>query len=401
MTTGNKTSGSSVYVSTNSGGGLVKTNYTTKSWTGTDYPKTVRSEKPQRFATRTLVMRRGGRLVEYEQPVKLYVPNHPPKRALVVEHPYSMSLSVRNDSILNYKTHKFSPIYSGTGVNTGLADGVAFQYWGSNDDLTLLGRLREQVAGSSFNAGVFLGEGKEALSMIANAATRLAGAIRYVKRGNMPKAWSLLTHGTDRFAPPSKVVASNWLELQYGWLPLLHDMEDGAKFLAHHHSYPLQHVVYARLTKPGLVQSVSPDNTKLLACKAYTSVQIKAILKEKNVVSLSGLTDLTSVAWELVPYSFVVDWAIPIGEYLQARGLAQSLSGTFVTSKKTYSSWSGAQNVGALVTHWGKHSAVSITLTRTVSNSLSVPLPEVVPLNEMVSWKRAANALALLVTANR
>lgn len=401
MTTGNKTSGSSVSVSTNSGAGLIKTNYTTKSWSGTDYPKTVRSEKPERFTTRTLVMRRGGQLVEYEQPIRLYVPDHPPKRALVVEHPYSMSLSVQNDSVLYYNLGKTGPTYSGTGVNTGYANGSVSQYWGSNDDLALLGRLREQVAGSSFNAGVFLGEGKEALSMIANAATRLAGAFRYARGGNMPKAWSILTRGTDRFAPPSQVVANNWLELQYGWLPLLHDMEDGAKFLAHHHSYPLQHVVYARLTKPGLVQSVSPSNTKLLACKAYTSVQIKAILKEKNVVSLSGLIDLPSIAWELTPYSFVVDWAIPIGEYLQARGLAQSLSGTFVTSKKTYFSWCGAVNVGANVQSWGNHSAMGVTLNRTVSTTLSVPLPEVVPLKEMFSWKRAANALALLVTANR
>lgn len=401
MTTGNKTSGSSVSVATNSGAGLIKTNYTTKVWTGTDYPKTVRSVGPKQSTTRTLVTRRGGQLVEYVQQIKLRVPDHPPKRALVVEHPYSMSLNVVNDSVLYYKLSTSGPTYSGTGINTGYANGTASQSWTSNDDIALLGRLREQVAGSSFNAGVFLGEGKEALSMITNAATRLAGAIRYVKRGNMPKAWSTLTHGTDRFLPPSKVLANNWLELQYGWLPLLHDMEDGAKFLAHHHSYPLQHVVYARLTKPGLVTSASPSNTKLLGSKAYTAVQIKAILKEKNVVGLSGLTDVASIAWELTPYSFVVDWAIPIGEYLQARGLAQSLSGTFVTSKKVYMSWSGAANVGANVRTWGNHSAVSLSLTRTVSSTLSVPLPEVVPLKEMLSWKRAANALALLVTVNK
>lgn len=401
MTTGSYTSGSSVPVSTNTGPGFIKSGYTRKSWTGTDYPKTIRSEKPTRFTTRTLVTRRGGQLVEYEQPIRLYVPNHPPKRALVVEHPYSMSLSVQNDSVLYYKLDATGPTYSGTGLNTGFAARSVRQGWDSNDDIALLGKLREQVAGSSFNAGVFLGEGKEALSMITNAAIRLAGAIRNAKRGNMSKAWSILTRGTDRFAPPSQVAASNWLELQYGWLPLLHDMEDGAKFLAHHHSYPLQHVVYARLIKPGLIQSASPSNTRLLGCKAYTSVQIKAILKEKSVVNLSGLTDVASIAWELTPYSFLIDWAIPIGEYLQARGLAQSLSGTFVTSKKTYFSWSGAANVGANVQTWGTHSEMGVTLDRTVSSSLRVPLPEVVPLKEMFSWKRAANALALLVTANR
>jgi hypothetical protein len=32
-----------------------------------------------------------------------------------------------------------------------------------------------------------------------------------------------------------------------------------------------------------------------------------------------GLTNPALVAWELVPYSFVVDWFLPVGDWLQAQ----------------------------------------------------------------------------------
>jgi hypothetical protein len=128
---------------------------------------------------------------------------------------------------------------------------------------------------------------------------------------------------------------------------------------------------------------------------------ITCTLKEVDVVGLSGLKDPLSVAWELLPYSFVADWFIPIGDFLQARGLSQALTGSFVSSTKEV-----AYGYNLHVTEpdpqpwWVKTQTKTISelgyFERAIGITLEVPLPTAKPLMDVPSWKRAANAVALL-----
>jgi hypothetical protein len=404
--------------------------YFTKSWSGTDR-NGVSTDRPPRgdplpFSTYySRIDSEWARVEQKHKFVKFSERSYPPKRALVEEHPYAMNarnhLSVRFSLI--GAPMQFSTDSAGYSVQGVLGDASSAQ-------LVALGRLRDAVAGSDFNLGVTLGESREAFSLITDAATRIYKAYREVRRGNVVKAKLIFAdnpynkHVTFRRVqkPPAGVgaangllalqgakskllghpkdVAQNWLELQYGWLPLLKDVENAAQFLAHHYNVPLQKVVRvsAKTKLGGGYSSSSPSNVVPAEIRAVEKVRIKAILREKNVAMLAGLTDPLSIAWELTPYSFVADWFIPIGNWLQARQLSSALEGTFVTSVKRYS-----EIVGLKSTNLGNQGDIpayrdrTVGYDRSVSSTLQVPLPSFKSFGKAASPKHCLNAVALLV----
>jgi len=112
-----------------------------------------------------------------------------------------------------------------------------------------------------------------------------------------------------------------------------------------------------------------------------------------------------SVAWELMPFSFVADWAVPISTYLQVRGLSSTLVGTFVTTNSEYKSSEGA------VMHqtypckpWrqvtfgfeGNYTR-NVSIDRTVSSTLDIPTPEFKGFGKLLTWTHAVDSLALML----
>lgn len=311
------------------------------------------------------------------------------------------------------------------------------------DQIRNLGNLRERIAGSSFNAGVALGEAPKTLKMVSETATRIYTAFKQVRRGDVisgaqtllgkreVKATPLPRNGrsapqeyllTDRHGDrKTRLVASkhaaagNWLALQYGWKPLLTDIYEGMVFVDHQLRNPVVHRVsstaYAAGKKDGVEITVPIDSGPTHAWiyhRQVSSERIIAFLKEKDVIRLTGLLDPASVAWELLPYSFVIDWFIPVGNYLSAKGLANSLKGTFVTTRfmritslpSSSAVPRGGWTLDTKMNYSGNKSKL-IKVNRTVSTTLQVPLPEVVPLSKAVSWARATNAVALLTNLAR
>ena len=330
-----------------------------------------------------------------------------PKRGRFDEHPYSCTYSYSEDAmaVLYRKT---PPLVYNTTVTTNLVTNCnVTSNWGPGDESRLLGKLRERVAGSDFNPAIFLAEGKQSLDMITNAATRIAKSIRYLKKGRPDKAaralvdhWPGKEKSLSAWRSRRQTISQQWLELQYGWLPLCQDAYTGTQFLLHQMSEPLQHVVRVSHRKGATVGFSSPTNYVLQTYQAYTRKTIKAILKEAYVPEMTGLTNPASVAWELLPWSFVIDWFIPIGQWLEDRSLANALKGTFVISTHTYVRGSGFKVVNAVQTLQGyRNGDVLIqkgTFTREVNSSLSIPLPEVKPLSKALSMRHCLNALALL-----
>ncbi len=134
--------------------------------------------------------------------------------------------------------------------------------------------------------------------------------------------------------------------------------------------------------------------------KCYYRGQLIARLTEVDSPKLNGLTDPSSVLWELTPWSFVIDWFIPIGNYLNARGLAQATTGTYVYSWTSYEKWSIDGYVhptpNTKTTASPSIEYMYLQVWRSISTSVTTPRPRMKPLGEVLSWKRAANAVALL-----
>lgn len=402
MTTGNYVSDGRSTVPTVSGDGKVGP-YFSKVWNGADYPKQVKLRPAQKRTPLVYKARVGRKEIEMVQEIALPpIPDEP--RRVAVEHPYTMSLTEERDQIFDARANavqSYTP--NRYGIDVFMDPGNFTGLWDSNDDLKLFGKLREKVAGSEFNLGVALGESREALGMILDTALRVRQAYTAVRRGRFDAARNFLVSGTARNGIGRKTTASNWLQLQYGWLPLLNDAEAGAQFLAHYFSVPLQQVV--RVSREKKIAVVTNNfGYRFTNSDGYQAKYLKAILKEKDVVALAGLKDPLSVAWELLPYSFVIDWFIPIGNYLSARGLAQSLTGTFVTtfvSNYVGRGISSTQPQGSVKNPAEKVFHRSVSMTRTVGTSLDVKPPSAKSLASTASWQHTLNAVALLVNLKK
>ena len=84
-----------------------------------------------------------------------------------------------------------------------------------------------------------LGEARETVETIANAARRIARSLYYLKRGNVLGAAEQLLldpkHHTLRrdLKSAGKDVSSQWLAMRYGWRPLLNDIWNAMGHLAY------------------------------------------------------------------------------------------------------------------------------------------------------------------------
>jgi hypothetical protein len=287
-----------------------------------------------------------------------------------------------------------------------------------NDHIELVNRLREKSNGSEFNLAVFLAEGSEALSMIADSATRVAKAIGSLRSGKISKAWRALVQGTPRHGlKQPKVasrhdVASQWLQLQYGWLPLLGDAKASAECVAHILTDPPAVVCRASVSKRQthvrdlLRPSGCQDGVQLYVhgtaagVKTHRRSIVARFKDEPTMTEILGLQDPALVLWEKMPFSFVADWFVPIGDYLSARAFASRISGTFVITDKMQGFQATPLLEGLNFTHVDPFVMKTI-MTRTVTTTLEVPTPQFKGLEKAGTFGHAVNALALVTSIFR
>jgi len=223
-------------------------------------------------------------------------------------------------------------------------------------------------------------------------------------------SWADAKHIVNQSRLRPKSIARVHLEIQYGWLPLLKDIEDASQHVARSVNSAGQTTFRASLLK----QQVSTRTTAWqYGCPSGTTQVeaggqkthrrgITARVKERpSFAKLNGLTAPETVLWEKLPYSFIIDWFIPVGQWLSARSFASGLQGTFITSDKMTGQADGPGGCGA---NWVYQSQFAnpvtysqVSFTRTISSTLDVPMPVVIPLSEAFSWRHAANMAALIL----
>ena len=122
-----------------------------------------------------------------------------------------------------------------------------------------------------------------------------------------------------------KRIPAKYLELCYGWTPLLSDVYGTAEHLAYRSAlgYPLSLRVTGKAMGgkswsqlvPGVefTQATWSGQTTESCQVSFTYDVPSSFLREFTSL---GLTNPATIAWELVPYSFVLDWFLPIGSWL-------------------------------------------------------------------------------------
>lgn len=219
-----------------------------------------------------------------------------------------------------------------------------FDYVATPDFGDVVPKLLEKWRSSEFNLGVSIGEGRESVEMIIGRLADITKAAVALRRGNLGGALRHLSHvpkGARRNAASMIKSGGNlftdvWLEIQYGWIPLIKDIGAAAEFVKLH---PKQERVKARAKKFGGAHPLSgflpPDRLRLFDNVRRLQL-IVVVSSQPTMMERLGLTDPKTIMWELTPFSFVMDWFAPIGDYLQTLHAVNAMP--VVKAIQTYSS---------------------------------------------------------------
>lgn len=180
---------------------------------------------------------------------------------------------------------------------------------------------------------------------------------RHVARGNRKirkvRRFAKFSPGDDAKDVVNKhadTFGNLWLEYSYGWRPLVQDCYGAIEQLkkSYDTNKPKKVVGSAEIVVPlknFVVKTTSysgggrtSTSTELANGNLGLKTRVVARFAVDNVrareFANTGFSNPAALAWELLPYSFVVDWFLPIGDYLNAQDACNGLTflnGTITT----------------------------------------------------------------------
>lgn len=201
--------------------------------------------------------------------------------------------------------------------------------------------IRLKVKDAAVNLSVSAAEFKKTVTGLAQNFNDIVGIYRAVRKGNFGKAMSYLKPDLRARAPrqgfSTRDAAGRWLELQYAINPLIGDLEAGYKYINENREALMTYSVSANLNATVPEHSIASDSYMSLKASGRRGVRTKVHFLIDNPrlreASRLGLTNPLVVAWELIPYSFVIDWLLPVGNMLEA--LDATVGTTFISGTRT------------------------------------------------------------------
>jgi hypothetical protein len=188
-------------------------------------------------------------------------------------------------------------------------------------------KLFNEMKGEGANLANMLGERHQVVKSVENVLNILIHSVRDLRHGRIASA--IRRFGGDPLTARKlrkKDIADQWLSLQYGWKPLLSDVYDvinGAhlreKTAPHtfRASASASHGLDVRNLDAWLNDSWYHQPAGWYKTEAIQKFTIRAFpniaLAEPAAL---GFTNPLEVLWEVTPWSFVVDWFLPVGRYL-------------------------------------------------------------------------------------
>lgn len=187
-----------------------------------------------------------------------------------------------------------------------------------------------KLADSKANVGENLATFGETVRLFANPIKGLVSLIKKVREDKsmfplLDKSYrAIYREGLD------KRIAGQYLAYVYGLKPLMQDIFSLAEFLKEQAQGPL--LLSSRASARRELSATDKyqvngsygrgENWHSIHGSGRTNVSLTAKLSDQfsgtRAINQLGLLNPASLVWELVPFSFAVDWVLPIGPVLQA-----------------------------------------------------------------------------------
>lgn len=293
--------------------------------------------------------------------------------------------------VQNTAQSEFYSFNRGTlGYSPGFIPSTTFSDVAYNEALS---ELFEKLRGSvDLSIDAFqVNQTRSAVAKTLKGVRHLASTFRKMRRSS-PRDWG-----------------SIWLEFTYMWKPLASTIYDTLDRLSKPDVTFMKVKGRGKLTTIDSSSIQSPTFLGIQEQRRFNISQrceIQAEFKLTNSVieSLAGYTSLNpaSIAWELVPYSFVVDWVVDVGGYLRnlESGLiyGKTFSRGYVTQTTLITggkSTQGQSTSGNITTTVSMRMSVR-NATKKRDRLSTVPFPRVPVIFPQIGTGRLLNASALL-----
>lgn len=252
----------------------------------------------------------------------------------------------------------------------------------------------------------WLERGKTA-DLITSTAKTTVEALNAIRRRNGRELLEVLglNHRNARGSGFVNAALAYW----YGVKPLMYDVAGAVQSLARmepdswritaKEAHAENHTKVLNLLSGGVWRVNGRLNSRA-SCRATISAIQRPLTRRQDMMWSLGLDNPLSTIYEVTPYSFVLDWVLPIGDWLSALNSIKYYSGwtcTYSEFLKEEATWVGATNVvsGTDATSnycsgHGMHMHVNRTIT-------SIPLVGL-PIKDPRSMLHMAQALSLLAS---
>lgn len=283
-----------------------------------------------------------------------------------------------------------------------------------------------KVRDQDVNLGEVWGERHESVNMIRTAAERVRSVGIALRKGDFAGAAQHLgvtlksnLSAKLNTASQSKALANGWLELQYGWLPLLSDVHGAVeglrKSLNTSTGRSMQRVASSKkLAGADNSYVKSTFGTGGTRTERTYDVEVKTVLHYRQraynlpMLSQFGISNPLETYWALTKYSFVVDWFVHISNFLSQFDVStgyeffDSSITTFKRAKEviTYAH-SGPTSANGLSTESAEW-MVSSEIVSCIRTSGGTTWPYALPaFKDPSSVQHALNTIALLRQSSR
>lgn len=187
----------------------------------------------------------------------------------------------------------------------------------------------------SFEGGTALGELRQTINMIARPGAALRRGIgAYLTEA---KKVARRTHFSDR----GRILTKTWLEYSYGWRPFFRDIDSAIDALTYvDHLIPevvvgsskdtytsgrtvaTSAISGSKLRTDMIYQNNHKGSVRYLGCVAWESDPSRARAWESPNWGLT-LSDFIPTVWNLIPYSFIVDYFTNVGQVIDASSFGE------------------------------------------------------------------------------
>jgi hypothetical protein len=273
-------------------------------------------------------------------------------------------------------------------------------------------------ARSSFNSGAFLGELRETMAMIKNPAMSLQKLTHDVHRKAVHRReWYERKPTWQRRRDADKALSDLHLEFQFGWKPLASDIGaavDAANRAGNNsksirvrgfgmatHQVAESRIAYYNVGDVNTPLGVYASSTTQTRCIIKGNVALKMGFGMPAFQAGSTIPDFIPSLWELMPWSFLIDYFSNVGKCLETRAFSQLVTTNWMCKSTKTEQNTKVRNAffidyptGQIVNSSGP-SAAFVTAVLSRRRLAGLPIPSM-QLNSSVSTMQGLNIAALI-----